>query len=262
MAPPRRRWSRPDRHPPEGSLESAVLSTDGILRPASVCGVLTQYPARMSRAAIPGKATLGRLAVGPTWITALMTRVEDGLWGVGNPAPYDSAPRPGDNLYTCSVLALDPKTGKIKWHYQFSPNNPFDYDAVAEMVLADIKIDGKLTKVLMDANRNGFFYVLDRTKGKLLAANPLCKSKLGFQHRHEDRTPGRDRRQQGCARGQEGRGVSLGSGGARTGSRCRSARYLASLTPYAGLRRARYKTVPATYKAGEWYLGHGSDGSV
>ena len=73
------------------------------------------------------------------------------------------------------MLALDPKTGKIKWHYQFSPNNPFDYDAVAEMVLADMTIEGKPTKVLMDANRNGFFYVLDRTNGKLLAANPYVK---------------------------------------------------------------------------------------
>ena len=74
-----------------------------------------------------------------------------------------------------AVLALEPKTGKIKWHYQFSPNNPFDYDAVAEMVLADMTIEGKPTKVLMDANRNGFFYVLDRTNGKLLAANPYVK---------------------------------------------------------------------------------------
>ena len=85
----------------------------------------------------------------------------------------------GDNLYTCSVLALDPKTGKIKWHYQFSPNNPFDYDAVAEMVLADMNIEGKPTKVLMDANRNGFFYVLDRTNGKLLAANPYIARSIG-----------------------------------------------------------------------------------
>ena len=73
------------------------------------------------------------------------------------------------------MIALDPKSGKIKWHFQFSPKNPFDYDAVAEMVLATLNIDGKPTPVLMDANRNGYFYVLDRTNGKLLAANPYVK---------------------------------------------------------------------------------------
>ena len=102
--------------------------------------------------------------------------------------------RPGDNLYTCSVLALDPKTGKIKWHYQFSPNNPFDYDSVAEMVLADMNIDGKPTKVLMDANRNGFFYVLDRTNGKAARGQSLREGQLGDRHRHEDRAADRDRR--------------------------------------------------------------------
>ena len=104
-------------------------------------------------------------------------------WGIGNPGPFNSAVRPGDNLYTCSVLALEPKTGKIKWHYQFSPNNPFDYDSVAEMVLADINIEGKPTKVLMDANRNGFFYVLDRTNGKAARGQSLCEGQLGDRHR-------------------------------------------------------------------------------
>jgi alcohol dehydrogenase (cytochrome c) len=73
------------------------------------------------------------------------------------------------------VLALDPKTGKIKWHYQFTPNDPFDYDSVAEMVLATLNINGTPTKVGLDANRNGFFYVIDRTNGKLLAANPYVQ---------------------------------------------------------------------------------------
>jgi len=116
-------------------------------------------------------------------------------WGIGNPGPFNAAGRPGDNLYTCSVLRLDPKSGKIKWHYQFSPNNPFDYDAVAEMVLATLDIDGKPTPVLMDANRNGFFYVLDRTNGKLLAANPYVKVNWASSIRHEDRPSGRDRRE-------------------------------------------------------------------
>ena len=70
-----------------------------------------------------------------------------------------AADRKGDNLYTCSVLALDSNTGKIKWYYQFSPNDPFDYDAVAEMVLATINYNGAPIKVLMHADKNGFFYV-------------------------------------------------------------------------------------------------------
>lgn len=83
---------------------------------------------------------------------------------------------PGDNLYTASVLALDPKTGKIKWHFQFSPNDPYDYDAVADMVLATIEVGGESRKVILNANRNGFFYVLDRTNGKLIAANKFIKT--------------------------------------------------------------------------------------
>src|SRR5262249_7999143 len=73
-----------------------------------------------------------KLGGGSTWITGSYDPELNAVyWGIGNPGPFNSAVRPGDNLYTCSVLALDPKTGKIKWHYQFSPNNPFDYDSVA-----------------------------------------------------------------------------------------------------------------------------------
>ena len=87
-----------------------------------------------------------KLGGGSTWITGSFDpELHTVYWGIGNPGPFNAAVRPGDNLYTCSVLALDPKTGKIKWHYQFSPNNPFDYDAVAEMVLATLNIDGKPT---------------------------------------------------------------------------------------------------------------------
>jgi alcohol dehydrogenase (cytochrome c) len=117
-----------------------------------------------------------KLGGGSTWITGSFDpELHTVYWGVGNPGPFNAAVRPGDNLYTCSVIALDPKSGKIKWHFQFSPNNPFDYDSVAEMVLATLNIDGKPTPVLMDANRNGYFYVLDRTNGKLLAANPYVR---------------------------------------------------------------------------------------
>ena len=75
------------------------------------------------------------------------------FWGIGNPGPFNAAVRKGDNLYTDSILALDAKTAR-SWHFQFPPNDPFDYDSVAEMVLATINIEGKPTKVVMDANRN------------------------------------------------------------------------------------------------------------
>jgi len=109
---------------------------------------------------------------GSAWITGSFDpELHTVYWGTGNTGSWNADSHKGDNLYTCSVLALDPKTGKIKWHYQFSPNDPYDYDSVAEMVLATLNIDGKPTNVVMDANRNGFFYVLDRSSGKLLAAN-------------------------------------------------------------------------------------------
>ena len=114
---------------------------------------------------------------GSTWITGSFDPdLHTVYWGTGNTGSWNPTTHPGDNLYTCSVLALDPKTGQIKWHFQFSPNDPYDYDSVAEMVLATLDIGGKPTKVLMDVNRNGYLYVLDRTDGKLIAANPYIKN--------------------------------------------------------------------------------------
>ena len=105
---------------------------------------------------------------GPAWLTGTYDPdLNTVYWGTGNAGPWNAGLRPGDNLYTTSILALDPKTGEIKWHYQTTPNDPFDYDATNELVLADL--DGQ--KVLMQANRNGFFYVLNRETGKLVAAN-------------------------------------------------------------------------------------------
>lgn len=109
---------------------------------------------------------------GSTWIAGSYDpELHTVYWGTGNAGSWNAATHPGDNLYTDSVLALDPKTGDIKWYFQYSPNDPFDYDSVAEPVLATMNIDGKPTKVVMNANRNGFMYVLDRTNGKLIAAN-------------------------------------------------------------------------------------------
>ncbi|MFM2069108.1 MAG: hypothetical protein RLZZ584_4017 [Pseudomonadota bacterium] len=96
-------------------------------------------------------------------------------WGVGNGAPWNAAMRGGDALYTGSVLALRPSTGEVAWHYQFSPADPFDDDGVNELVMAELPMDGKPTKVIMQANRNGFVYVLDRTTGKLLKGDQFAR---------------------------------------------------------------------------------------
>ena len=97
------------------------------------------------------------------------------FWGTGNPAPWNPLNRLGDNLHTNSVLAIQPKTGKVVWHYQMTPSDPFDYDGVNEWVQAELTIDGTPRKVVMQANRNGFLYVLERATGKLLAANKFVK---------------------------------------------------------------------------------------
>jgi alcohol dehydrogenase (cytochrome c) len=97
-------------------------------------------------------------------------------WGVGNPGPdWNPDQRPGDNLYTDSVIAVDADTGKLRWHYQFTPNDAYDYDSVQIAVLADISYQGKPTKTMMWANRNGNFYVLDRTNGQFLSGKPFVK---------------------------------------------------------------------------------------
>jgi alcohol dehydrogenase (cytochrome c) len=97
-------------------------------------------------------------------------------WGVGNPGPdWNGAVRMGDNLYTSSVIALDADTGKLKWHYQFTPHDEFDFDSTQVPVLADITWQGSPRKVLMFANRNGIFYVLDRVTGQFLLGKPYTK---------------------------------------------------------------------------------------
>ncbi|HVX92481.1 MAG TPA: PQQ-dependent dehydrogenase, methanol/ethanol family [Xanthobacteraceae bacterium] len=97
------------------------------------------------------------------------------FWGIGNPAPWNPLLRKGDDLYTDTIVALRPKTGEFVWHYQTSPNDPFDHDGINTLMQADLTIDGKPTKVVMQAGRNGFFYVLERATGKLIAANPYVK---------------------------------------------------------------------------------------
>jgi len=97
-------------------------------------------------------------------------------WGVGNPGPdWNGDSRTGDDLYTDSVVALDPDTGKLKWHYQFSPHDEFDYDSVQVPVLVDAEWQGKPRKIMYWANRNGLFYALDRASGEFLLGKPFVE---------------------------------------------------------------------------------------
>ena len=117
------------------------------------------------------------------------------FYGTGNPGPdYHSESREGDNLYSDSVVALDADTGKLRWHYQFTPHDVHDWDATQVPILADLTIGGQPRKVLMFANRNGFYYTLDRTTGKVIVARPFVTDHLGEGSRH--------RRPAGAAAGQ------------------------------------------------------------
>ncbi len=97
-------------------------------------------------------------------------------WGIGNPGPdFTGDDRKGDNLYSNSVVALDPDTGRLKWHFQFTPHDEYDFDATQVPVLADIEYQGRPRKVMLWANRNGFWYVLDRVTGEYLSGQPFTK---------------------------------------------------------------------------------------
>jgi alcohol dehydrogenase (cytochrome c) len=97
-------------------------------------------------------------------------------WGTGNAEPYDPRPRGGlDSLYTSSVLAIRPKTGEIVCYYQYTPNDVYDVDGTDDPVLANTQINGQARKVLIQSNKNGFMYVIDRTNCKPIAAHPYTK---------------------------------------------------------------------------------------
>ena len=135
---------------------------------------------------------------GPTWLTGTYDPQLNLLyWGVGNPNPdWDGASRPGDNLYTGSLVALDPDTGKLKWHYQYTPHDTHDWDANEIPVLADITVNGRPRKVVMMGNRNGFFYVNDRVTGEFIRARPFVHTTWSSEIGRDGRpvlNPGRSR---------------------------------------------------------------------
>lgn len=115
---------------------------------------------------------------GPVWVTGSYDpEVDLTYWGIGNPGPdWAPAQRPGDNLYSDSVVALDPDTGELKWHFQFTPHDGHDYDATQVPVLVDLPTrTASSGKLMLWGNRNGFFYVLDRVTGEFVRGNPFVK---------------------------------------------------------------------------------------
>jgi alcohol dehydrogenase (cytochrome c) len=130
----------------------------------------------------PGADTWGGRAIAhgcaATWLTGTYDPESRLLyWPTGNPCPdYNGVERQGDNLYSDSVLALDPDTGTRRWHYQFTPHDLHDWDATETPVLADAEFHGQRRKLLLQGNRNGFFYVLDRLTGRLLLAEPFVSN--------------------------------------------------------------------------------------
>jgi len=156
-----------------------------------VRGFIASYDAQSGKLAwrlwtIPGPGELGAESWpgnlylhggGTTWMPGTYdAELNTIYWGTSNPAPdFEGSVRPGDDLYTDCVLAVDPDTGKLKWHFQFTPHDLFDYDAVETPILIDASYKGERRKWLVQANRNGYLYVLDRTNGKFLSAVPFIE---------------------------------------------------------------------------------------
>jgi alcohol dehydrogenase (cytochrome c) len=130
-------------------------------------------PGEFGSSSWPGESY--KLGGGTTWMPGTFDpELNTIFWGTSNPAPdFDGEPRPGDDLYTDCLLALDPDTGELKWYFQFTPHDLFDYDAVETPVLVDATFRNQPRKLIVQANRNGFLYVLDRTNGAFLSAAPF-----------------------------------------------------------------------------------------
>lgn len=154
-------------------------------------GFLDAYDARSGRRlwrfyTIPGKGEPGvetwsaesySSGGGGTWgIGSYDPELNLVYWGVGQPFPdYDGDAREGDNLYTDSVIALDPDSGKLRWHYQYTPHDMWDWDGINEVVLVDLDYQGRPVKAMLHADRNGYFYALNRETGKFLYAKPFVR---------------------------------------------------------------------------------------
>jgi PQQ-dependent dehydrogenase (methanol/ethanol family) len=187
-----------------------------------------------------------------TWLTGSYDPDQDVLfWGIGNPGPdHNARVRQGDNLFSCSVVALDAATGKRKWHYQFTPGDSHDWDAAEDLILADQVFAGEPRKLLLQADRNGLFYVLDRISGKLLLGKPFVRQtwNRGFD------SQGRPIVAPEAEASPEGAMVYPGIGGtnwqAPSYDAATGTMYLAFSDGGSGFMRA-----PAAYEPGKLYMG-------
>ena len=164
------------RHDRRRVRDDAAISMRTMRRPASGSGASTRFPAPGEPGNETWKGDSWKTGGGPTWLTGSFDPALNLVyWAVGNPAPeFDRVARGEmDNLYSNSVVALDADTGTLKWHYQFTPDDGHDWDSVQDMVLVDRVWRGEQRKLLMHADRNGHFYVLDRTNGKFLSGTPF-----------------------------------------------------------------------------------------
>ena len=141
---------------------------------------------------------------GSTWITGSYDPELDLMyWGIGNPAPWASQTRDGDNLYTSSVLAMRPKTGEIVWHYQFTPNDPYDYDACWELINADINVGGAEAQGDHAAQPQRLPLRARPHQRQAARRQSVREGQLGERHRHGDRPAGRDRGRQDICAGEQ-----------------------------------------------------------
>ena len=149
-------------------------------------------PRRASRARRRGREAASSIRAATTWLTGTYDPELDTLyWPTGNPGSRSRSATigSGDNLYSDSIVALDAKTGKLKWHFQFTPHDVWDYDAQETPALVDATWQGQPRKLLVQANRNGFFYVLDRTDGKFLFGTQYVEERDVGERPHAEGRP-------------------------------------------------------------------------
>ena len=196
----------------------------------------------------------------PMWLTGSYDPERDTVyWAVGNPGPQidRSARGDGDNLFSDSVVAIDPNTGTRKWHYQFTPNDGHDWDSAQALVLVDRAWHGQRRQLLMHADRNGMFYVLDRTDGKFLAATPFIYQNwnAGFD------ANGRPRIVPGSNSSIEGSFVVYPTVGGATNFQAPSYSPLSGLFYLAYSENGqRYVSQPVAFEQGRQYVGRGQAG--
>ena len=233
----RRRRARIRRRVRSGDRQGSVALLDGAA-------------ARASRDRRPGRAKASSIRAATTWLTGTYDPELDTVyWPTGNPGPdLIGDDRCGDNLYTDSIVALDAKTGALKWHFQFTPHDVWDYDAQETPALVDATWQGQPRKLLVQANRNGFFYVLDRTNGTFLFGQAV-REERDVGDRPRRRRAGRS----SCptwSRRSKASASARRSTARRTGTRRRSTRRPACTTcrpttSAASSRRRRWSGRPA-----------------